>query len=141
MLTWELFPADEWDPRTGKRVARGSWNPLRGNHGTSGTFAHQGGPAAPYYIVVNRWKAHSLAESIEPGRCLGFSGHKAVLEGTWGRPAGSDRDKVPWELFPADEWNPMGSKAVRRGSLLPLWGSHSTSAVVPGRSKAARPVA
>ncbi len=119
-VVWELFPADEWDPHTGKRVARGSWNPLRGNHGTSGTFAHQGG--GKLYYIVNRWKAHNGEHRA--GRMLGFTGENAVLEGTWGRPGG--RDKVPWELFPADEWTPMGNR-VERGSFNPLRGGHGTS--------------
>ena len=119
-VPWELFPADEWNPNTGQCVARGTWNPLCGNHGTSGTFAHQGG--GKLYYIVNRWKAQNGEHRA--GRMLGFTGENAVLEGTWGRPGG--RDKVPWELFSADEWSPMGSR-VDRGSFNPLQGGNGRS--------------
>jgi hypothetical protein len=29
-VPWELFDADKWDPNTGQRVKRGTWNPVRG---------------------------------------------------------------------------------------------------------------
>ena len=35
-VPWEVFPADEFNPNTGVRVAKGGWNPLRGNTGTLG---------------------------------------------------------------------------------------------------------
>ena len=97
-------------------MARGTWNPLCGNHGSPGAFSHQGG--GRLYYIVNRWKTHD-GES-RAGLMLGFNGHNAILEGRWGEPGG--RDKVVWELFPADEWDPHTTipKRVARGSFYPL---------------------
>ena len=54
-MPWELLPADEYNPNTGERVAKGTWNPLRGNRGSAGGFEHGGGGMLCY--VVNRWKS------------------------------------------------------------------------------------
>ena len=32
-VPWEVLPADEFNPNTGARVAKGGWNPFGGNTG------------------------------------------------------------------------------------------------------------
>ena len=113
-VPWELLPADEWNPNTGQRVERGTWNPLRGNQGSAGGFEHRGGKL---YYIVNRWR--TADGEHRAGRMLGFSGDNAILEATWAQPGG---DKIPWELFPADEWNPNTGENVGYGMWNPLGG-------------------
>ena len=55
---------------------------------------------------------------------LGFSGDNAILEATWAKPGGG---KVPWEFFPADEWDPNTGDQVAKGSWNPLKGSDGTA--------------
>ena len=43
-VPWEVLPADEYNPNTGERVPKGTWNPLRGNRGSAGGFEK---PAMP----------------------------------------------------------------------------------------------
>ena len=110
---WELLPAEEWDPNTGTRVQRGSWDPVNGNDGSAGQPSHDFG--GRLYYIVNRWKTANGERRA--GRMLGFSGDKAILEATWGQPGGG---KCPWELLPAKEWNP---NTGREASWNPLKGS------------------
>ena len=114
-VPWELLPADEWNPNTGQRVERGTWDPLRGNTGSAGGFEHHGGKL---YYIVNRWK--TVDGERRAGRMLGFNGENVILEATWAQPGG---DKVVWELFPADEWDPNTGQRVERGTWDPLAGS------------------
>ena len=80
-----------------------------GEEASPGTLAHG------LYYSVNRWK--SANGERRAGRMLGFSGENAILEATWGQPGGG---KVPWELLPAKEWNPITG---RQASWNPLKGS------------------
>ena len=128
-VPWELYPADEWDPNTGARVAKGSWNPLRGNHGTSEPGFENSGGGKLYYIV-NRWKAQN--GEGRAGLMLDFSGDNAILEAKWGQQGG---DKVPWELYPADEWDLNTGSAWRRGV-----GTHSTARWARMESRCASPL-
>ena len=78
-------PQTEWNPNTGQRVARGTWNPLqRQRMAVRGRFLTRAGAGCT--TIVNRWKAHD-GES-RAGRMLGFSGQNAILEGAMGAAGG-----------------------------------------------------
>eukprot|EP01047_Picozoa_sp_COSAG01_P115911 COSAG01_NODE_44581_length_417_cov_1.915094_1_plen_106_part_00 len=99
-MAWELFPADKWDPNTGRTVEEGTWNPERGSNGTAEPPRQRQGQL---FYIVNRWRS----EEGGNGRLdlmLGFNKVKgAILEARWGKPGGG---KVPWEFFPQTDWNP-----------------------------------
>jgi hypothetical protein len=130
-IPWELLPAEEWDPNTGKRVQRGSWDPVNGNYGSAGLPSDEFG--GRLYYIVNRWK--TADGERRAGRMLGFNEENAILEATWGQSGG---DKIPWELLPAKEWNP---NTGREATWNPLKGSsgEAEGVIRPSDEDATRP--
>ena len=78
------------------------------------------GPGIVFF--VNRWRVQDGERRA--GRMLGFGGNSVKLEATWSQPGGG---KVPWELLPADEWNPNTGQRVERGTWNPLRGNQGVS--------------
>jgi hypothetical protein len=114
-VAWELFPAHEWDPNTGEPIAASS--------GASSASPRPRSSGGTLYYIVNRWRAQDMESRT--GKMLGFNRLKgAFLEATWGKPGG---DKVAWELFPADKWDPNTGRTVEEGTWNPERGSNGTA--------------
>ena len=131
-VPWELLPAEEWNPNTGKEFeTAGNWDPVNGDDGSGGRPNHEFG--GRLYYIVNRWK--TADGERRAGRMLGFNGENAILEATWGQSGG---DKIPWELLPAKEWNP---NTGREATWNPLKGSsgEAEGVIRPSDEDATRP--